>query len=182
MYGENASGVSLRVGGRGWEYGDEGSGTWLTTEAVRRSIRGLDGMEPISPLCRAVCEHLGETADAGRLGEAARQETQKRGRGFLVPLLVEQADLGDVEAVNLFVGAAGWLGAQVRTALRRLHFESDDQVTIARVGGLWDVGPLITDPFTQVMGRWYPRAAIIAADAPPIVGALRLAAQGTSPR
>jgi N-acetylglucosamine kinase-like BadF-type ATPase len=182
MYGENAAGESVRVGGRGWDYGDEGSGAWLTTEAVRRTIRGLDGMEPLSPLCKAVCERLGEGTDAGNLGEAARQENLKLGRGFLVPLLAEQARQGDAEAVNLFVGAAGWIGAQVRTTLRRLGFESDSPVIIAQMGGLWDVGPLLTEPFANVMTRWYPKAVIVAADAPPITGALRLAEQGTMPR
>ena len=177
MYGENAAGESVRVGGRGWEYGDEGSGGWLTTGAVRRTIRCLDGMEPMSDLSRAICRHLGEQDDAGRLGEATRRITLTEGRGFLVPLLAEQAGLGDSEAANLFVGAAGWIGAQVRTTLRRLAFESDSAVTIARMGGLWDVGPLLTDPFTNVMSRWYPQAQIVAADASPIVGALRLAGQ-----
>jgi N-acetylglucosamine kinase-like BadF-type ATPase len=182
MYGESAAGATVRVGGRGWEYGDEGSGAWLTTEAIRRTIRCLDGMEPMSDLCRVICRHLGEPDDAGRLGAAARRETQSLGRGFLVPLLAEQAKQGDAEAVNLFVGAAGWLGAQVRTTLRRLEFDSGSPVTIARMGGLWDVGPLLTEPFANVMARWYPGAQIIAADAPPIVGALRLAEQALRTR
>ena len=177
MYGENGDGRAVRVGGRGWEYGDEGSGAWLTTEAIRRTIRALDGMEETTPLCRAVCDYLGESEDAGRLGEAARRETQTLGRGFLVPLLLEKAEAGDTEAANLFVGAAGWIGAQVKTTLRRLAFESDAPVTIARVGGLWEVGTLLTAPFTQVMHRWYPHAEIINADAPPLTGALRLAEQ-----
>jgi N-acetylglucosamine kinase len=157
IYGENRLGESVRVGGRGWEYGDEGSGSWLTTEIIRRTIRAMDGIDVMSPLCHSVCQYLGEHEDAGRLAEAARRETYARGRGFLVPLLVEQASLGDSEAANLFVGAAGWIGALVRTALRRLEFDTGEPLTIARVGGLWDVGPLLTDPFAQLMSRWYPR-------------------------
>ncbi len=178
LYGENASGESVRVGGRGWEYGDEGSGTWLTTEVLRRTIRAMDGIEPLTPLCRAACERLGETEDAGRLAEAARRESEKRGRGFLVPLILQMSEAGDVEAINLFIGAAGWIAAQTRTALTRLKFENDSAMTIARVGGLWDVGSLLTEPFAEVIGRWYPRAVIAPEDAPPITGALRLAANG----
>ena len=177
MYGENGDGCAVRVGGRGWEYGDEGSGAWLTTEVIRRSIRALDGREETTPLCRAVCDHLGESEDAGKLGEAARCQTQALGRGFLVPLLLAHAEAGDGEAANLFVGAAGWIGAQVRTTLRRLAFETESRVTIARVGGLWDAGPVLTVPFTQVIRRWYPQAEIRDADAPPLAGALRLAQQ-----
>ena len=175
MYGENGDGRAVRVGGRGWEYGDEGSGAWLTTEAIRRTIRALDDREQTTPLCKAVCDHLGEQDDAGLLGEAARRQTQTLGRGFLVPLLLEKAEAGDAEAAKLFVGAAGWIGAQVKTTLRRLAFGSEAPVTIARVGGLWEVGSLLTVPFTQVMHRWYPHAEIVGADAPPLTGALRLA-------
>jgi N-acetylglucosamine kinase-like BadF-type ATPase len=99
-----------------------------------------------------------------------------------VPVLAEQARLGDSEAIHLFVGAAGWIGAQVRTTLRRLNIDHDSPVAIARVGGLWDVGALLIEPFAQVMGRWYPRAVIRAADAPPITGALRMAEQLAAPR
>lgn len=178
MYGENALGESARVGGRGWEYGDEGSGTWLTTEAIRRTIRAMDSIDGLSPLYTVICGHLGESSDAGRLAEAARRETLSRGRGFLVPLIADQARQGDAEAINLFVGAAGWIGAQVRTTLQRLTFDSGSPVTIARVGGLWDVGPLMTEPFAQVMARWYPHAAIIREDASPLIGALRLTEKG----
>ena len=178
LYGENVAGDAVRVGGRGWEYGDEGSGTWLTTELLRRTIRGMDGIDVLTPLCRAACERLGETEDAGRLAEAARRESEKRGRVFLVPLILQMSEAGDVEAINLFVGAAGWIAAQTRAALNRLKFENDGAVKIARVGGLWDVGPFLTGPYAEVIGRWYPRAVIAPEDAPPIAGALRLAEQG----
>ncbi|MBC8102156.1 MAG: hypothetical protein H7Z41_06160, partial [Cytophagales bacterium] len=72
IYGEDAQGNRARVGGRGWEYGDEGSGAWLTTEALRRTLRALDGFETSATLARLVGGYLKETEDAGRLAQSAR--------------------------------------------------------------------------------------------------------------
>ena len=174
VYGESAAGAALRVGGRGWEYGDEGSGAWLTTEIVRRTLRSLDGLEPQTSLTGAVCSYL-HTDDPARLGEAARNQAQADGRGFLVPLLHEQALAGNPDAINLFVGAGGWLAVTSGVALRRLGFAPDAPATVATVGGLWEVGDLLREPFTRVLRRRFPHADVVAAKDTPVAGALRMA-------
>ena len=173
IYGEDGQGGAVRVGGRGWEFGDEGSGAWLTTEAVRRTLRALDGLENSTPLTEAVCQLLG-TREPAALGEAARAHAASEGRGFLVPFLLDKARAGDPEAVNLFVGAGGWLAAYVRAVANRLQLPQT--ATIATIGGLWEAGDLLRDPFQTVVHRWLPDARIVAPDAAPVVGATRLAA------
>jgi N-acetylglucosamine kinase-like BadF-type ATPase len=179
VYGENGRGEAVRVGGRGWEYGDEGSGAWLTTEAVRRTLRALDGMDKPTPLTRAVCAALG-TDEPAALGEAARQSAADEGRGFLVPLILGLARGGDTEATNLFIGAAGWLGAQARAAAVRLGFTTDDPLTVATVGGMWESGDLLRVPFQTVLRRWYPNVAVTPPDAAPVIGAIRVALTRTN--
>lgn len=176
VYGEDARGGSRRVGGRGWEYGDEGSGAWMTTEMLRRTLRALDGIDPTTPLIGAVCETLG-THDAILLGEAARQRSAIKGRGFLVPLALRRAQAGDDEAGNLFVGAAGWLGAQVKATAAHLDLTGQETLRIATVGGLWEAGDLLVEPFRSVVTRWLPQADIRFPDAAPVVGAARRAAR-----
>ena len=173
IYGENGENAPVRVGGRGWEWGDEGSGGWVTSEAVRRTLRALDDMEEITPLNRAVCDFL-QTNDAGAIGENARQIILHKGRGFLVPLLLELAKNGDKEAANLFVGASGWLAAQVRVAHRKLEF-GDKPFVVAPVGGLWECGDFLHKPFAQVLHRFLPHAEIVLPQAAPVTGAVRLA-------
>lgn len=177
VYAEDGGGNGVRVGGRGWEFGDEGSGAWLTAEAVRRTLRALDGLEEPSPLTESVSAALG-TRDAGELGEAARRQGASDGRGFLVPLLLEYARSGDAEAANLFVGAGGWLAAYVRAAQRRLSLPPDAPITVATVGGLWEAGELLAGPFRTVIARWLPNAVVNPPAAAPVVGAVRLAARG----
>ncbi|MBC8100993.1 MAG: hypothetical protein H7Z41_00200 [Cytophagales bacterium] len=142
---------------------------------MRRTLRALDGFETSATLARLVGGYLKETEDAGRLAQSAREAAREQGRGFLVPILADAARSGDTEAANLFVGAAGWLAAQVRAALRRLSFPAESSLVVARAGGLWEVGPLLIDPFERVLRRWHPEATVIAPDGSPLVGSLRLA-------
>lgn len=174
VYGEDGVGGTIRVGGRGWEYGDEGSGAHLTAESIRRTLRALDGMEEKTPLAEAICQFLGTTEPA-LLAELARQRAATDGRGFLVPLILERAQGGDSEAVNLFVGAAGWLAAWVRSAYRQLDFRDTSSVSIATIGGMWSAGELITTPFTQVIHRWIPQATVHLPEDSPVGGAIRMA-------
>jgi len=177
VYGENEWGGAARVGGRGWEYGDEGSGAHLTTEAVRRTLRALDGLGPASDLTRVVCYHLGSD-EAGDLAERARRRAEREGRGFLVPLVLERARAGDKEATALFVGAGGWLASQVRASAVQLGFDMPDtpQFPIATVGGLWEAGDLLLQPFGLVLARWLPHAEVVPPRASPVYGAVHRAA------
>ena len=181
VYGEDTVGNSVRVGGRGWEYGDEGSGAAITTDLLRRTLRALDGMADSTALTEAVCEHL-QTRDPADLAERARRRAEGEGRGFLVPLVLQRAQAGDSDAANLFVGAAGWLALHVRAAATLLGF-GNEAFTVATVGGLWEAGNLILQPFSQVLERWLPQGRVVAPLAPPGIGAARRAAhllqQGT---
>ena len=174
VYGESVAGTSVRVGGRGWEFGDEGSGSWLTSEMIRRSLRALDGLEKPGTLTDAICEFL-STRDPSELGEAARRTAVESGRGFLAPLALDLANAGNDEATNLFVGAAGWLGVQVRAAGRRLGLTKEEPVNVAMIGGLWSAGLLISEPFGLVVRRYFPEAVIVQPAARPALGAARMA-------
>ena len=174
VYGEDGQGGTARVGGRGWEYGDEGSGAWLTAEMVRRTLRAQDAVAAATPLTDAVCALLG-TRDAAELAERARRQAEEAGRGFLLPMAVEEARSGNAEAKNLFVGAAGWLALQAKAVAARLAFAGDEAVPVATVGGLWEAGDLLSEPFGQVLRRWLPRAQIISPRASPVQGAARRA-------
>lgn len=174
VYGEDGSGKSVRVGGRGWEYGDEGSGAFVTTELMRRTLRACDGLWPHTPLTRAVCAAL-ETEDAARVGERGRQRALQAGRGFLVPLVHEWAQNGETEAKGLFIGAAGWLARLVRSAHQQLAFPEQAAVAVACVGGMWELGALIQEPFETLLERWLPGVRATDSVGTPCQGALRLA-------
>jgi N-acetylglucosamine kinase-like BadF-type ATPase len=174
IYGANANGESVRVGGRGWDFGDEGSGAWLTTEAVKRTLRALDGLEPVSSLTQTVCNVL-STQNPDLIGEAARHRIQQEGRGFLVPRILELAQTGNTDAANLFVGAAGWLYAYTKAALTPLGLhDTTEPVRVATVGGMWEAGELILAPFRATLAKRFPHVSVAPPAAPPVIGAVRL--------
>ena len=176
VYAENGTGSAVRVGGRGWEYGDEGSGAHMTAELVRRAVRACDGLAEKTALTRQVCQELG-TSEAGALAEAARRQCDAAGRGFLVPFVLERARAGDTEAISLFVGAAGWLARLVRTAHTRLGADTDKPFSVATVGGLWEAGDLLVQPFLHVLTRAIPKVKWEKASLSPCDGAIKLAAE-----
>jgi glucosamine kinase len=177
IYGDNGLGQTLRVGGRGWEFGDEGSGSHLTTEMIRRTIHALDGLQEITPLSKTVCETLG-TNDPSQLGECARQRVLEQGRGFLFPLILKSAQAGDTEAKNLFIGAGGWLAAYTQTCIRRLQLPTPPEscdICVVTAGGVWEAGALVREPFETVLRRKYPCARCVTPHGTPLTGAVRLA-------
>ncbi|WP_309719582.1 BadF/BadG/BcrA/BcrD ATPase family protein, partial [Armatimonas sp.] len=175
IYGEDESGKSVRVGGRGWEFGDEGSGAYVTTELMHRTLRACDGLWPHTPLTKAVCGLL-ETDEAALAGERARQRALIEGRGFLVRLVHAKALEGDQEAQGLFTGAAAWLARFVRAAYEQLEFPSERAVPVALVGGMWEqVGQWMHAPFTLLLERWEKNITVREPMGSPVEGALRLA-------
>lgn len=178
-YGENErNGKSARCGGRGWEWGDEGSGAWLTTEMVRRTLRALDEQAIPTTLTRAICEELG-TMDAATLAAEARRRANEdggAGRGFLVPLLVRVKETGDGEAQGLFVGAGGWLASLATATANRLGFAGEEPVTFATSGGVWKAGgDNLEQAFLLALKRRFHEPTPIFAEPSPIEGAARLA-------
>lgn len=178
-YGENVrNGKLARCGGRGWEWGDEGSGAWMTTEMVRRTLRALDEQSLPTTLTRAVCEELG-TMDAATLAAEARRRANEdggAGRGFLVPLLVRVKESGDGEAQGLFVGAGGWLASLATATANRLGFTSEEPVTFTTSGGVWKAGgESLEQAFLLALKRRFHEPTPIFAEPSPIEGAVRLA-------
>ena len=172
IYGEDGRGNSLRVGGRGWEYGDEGSGAYLTTEIIRRTLHALDGLQELTPLGQAICAHL-DTNEPSLLGERTRQRAPEEGRGFLLPLILAHAREGDAEAQRLFVGAGGWLAAYTGACIARLNLP--ECVLVIPAGGVWAAGSLLIEPFETVLHRRYPNARFLRAPGSGLQGAVHLA-------
>ena len=170
----------VRIGGRGWEYGDEGSGAFITTEVVRRCIRGLDGMLPCTPLMNKVVDIAG-TRDAGDFATWARSEATMQGRGFLVPMLTNAAAEQDSEAINLFHGAGGWLARLARTAKLRGSSTRPDMIVIRAVGGLWETGPFIKDATITALEKWFDTVEFSRFEGSHLLGGQRILALGHCP-
>lgn len=93
----HANGRHVRVGGWGWQIGDEGSGAWLGRQAIQHTQRALDGRDPRGPLAEAVLAHARGRAGAAP-GEGEREAVlawcaagSQRAYADLAPLVFAQA-------------------------------------------------------------------------------------------
>jgi glucosamine kinase len=121
------NGQSHRVGGWGLPVSDEGSGSWLGLEVLRRVLWAADGRTPWTPLLRELFARFAEdahaivdwvaTATPGDLGAFART-------------VADHAVIGDEAAVGLMQLAAG----RIDELAARLVALGADRIAI--MGGL----------------------------------------------
>jgi N-acetylglucosamine kinase-like BadF-type ATPase len=119
-YGVNAAGQSALIGGWGYLLGDEGSGYWLGSQALRAAVRVADSRGRPTLLFKAVMTalHLNQPLDlipwlytgSPRVGEVAR----------LAPLVLDCAAQGDPLAREIVETGARELALAVRAVRHRL--------------------------------------------------------------
>ncbi|GAB3962435.1 BadF/BadG/BcrA/BcrD ATPase family protein [Actinoallomurus acanthiterrae] len=131
-----------RADGYGWLVGDEGSGVWIGTEAVRAALRAYDGRGAPTTLAESVPRLLlgeaaapllaeldlktltvgtGDTTGASMSSGAALPQAILKevyggppaGLGRLAPLVTAAASAGDDVARRIVAEAADWLLADV---------------------------------------------------------------------
>lgn len=96
-------GRSYRVGGWGLPISDEGSGSWLGGEALRRVLWAVDGRVPWTPLLRALFADFGN--DAHAIVRWAQTATP-RDFGSFTPRIVGHSARGDPAGCELMQAAA----------------------------------------------------------------------------
>ena len=120
-------GRTTAVGGRGFVLGDDGSGARLGLAAWRRALRAHDGLEPATPLTRALMAQFDQDPVA-----AIHWARTARSSDFAdtVPLVFFCAREGDATALHLLGETAAAL-AELGEAMERLG-----AVRLAMTGGL----------------------------------------------
>jgi len=104
-------GKQHRVGGWGFPVSDEGSGSWLGCEAVRRTLWAHDGRIAATPLLDALARHF--AGDPHRI-VGWMHDARPRDFASLAPLIVEHAARGDAVGSELMRMAAGHVDAMAR--------------------------------------------------------------------
>jgi glucosamine kinase len=158
-----ADGASRRrAGGWGSRVGDEGSGAWLGIEAVRATLRALDGRDPPGPLADAVEAAWGAGVDAlvGRSKGAAPADF-----AALAPLVLEHARRDPAAGALLARGVHHLVELVMAAAAGR------EPAAIAWAGGL------ATALAPQLEAALPPafRAAVRTPMGPPVAGAWAMA-------
>jgi len=157
---------TVRVGGRGFLLGDEGSAYWIGRSAASEALHWVDGMGGSAALCQAVSSATGVTLEE----LIAKVNTCPSKRALLTVLAPVVTALAETDPVarRIAVDAADHLVALARAVLSRLG-----PLPVAGTGGVF-TSPLIWDRFAAATGAVRPLAS-------PAVGAALLAAREAGP-
>ena len=183
--GRNAAGQFMRCGG--WHYvlgGDEGSAYWLAWNLLKEYSRQADGRSPKTLVYDAVNRALDLHTDDEMVTRVVNEWHLDRTRiAGLAPVVTQLYNDGDPYAKALLTDCARELASMAIALYDQLGFaeavsvpdsaEPASLVPVSGTGGVFRIGPAVTEPFARILrehGMQYVEPA-----ATPDVGALMLA-------
>jgi N-acetylglucosamine kinase-like BadF-type ATPase len=177
-YGERY-GITVRSGGWGEIFGDEGSGYWIAVRALNLFARVSDGRLPTGPLHALIKQRLQVTHD---LDLCAHVYTRLKGdRAHIAQLcriVFEASASGDPQATLILSQAAEELVQMVDATRCRLGFELDETIPVSCSGGLFaDPSRVLLDHLQVKLQAQNARYQFRESAFPPAVGAALYAAK-----
>ncbi len=171
-YGEDGHGRSVRVGGWGFLFGDEGSGFAVARDALAhamaeddRGVRSPLGDAALAYFDRRTLRDIGSAAILGRIprGELAS----------FARVVHDAARLGDPDAAAIVADAASALAALAAVTIARLKL-GDAPVPVALAGGAFANDAFVART-RERLGVLVPSALAVRARYEPVIGAALLA-------
>ena len=136
VFGRNAAGKTARAGGWGYMFGDEGSGFYITRQALRAALREEEGWGPATALRAALLEAGGATDINDLLHRFYTAEFPRPRIAGLAKLVNEVAENGDATARNILNEAAQQLAVMAAAARAQL-FELGAEARVSYIGGVF---------------------------------------------
>ena len=149
-FGRNASGKTMRAGGWGYLFGDEGSAFDVVRNALRAALRQEEGWGPVTRLRQALIEAGGGADVNDVLHRFYTDEFPRQRVAALAPLVDELAAGGDAVAAQVLLEAGRKLGGY-GAAVRERLFTANDTVPVVQVGGAF-TSRLVREGFREALG------------------------------
>lgn len=142
----------VTVGGYGYLFGDEGAGSWLVLEYIRRSLRVADEGTPLNELAAEVCQYFG-VDDVRRIPGVlyARGAIDVSAIAKAAILIVRAADHGDVLAEQLMRETSLELAGLAGRLTRALCLPVNTVFPLYLVGGIWRAHALLLPGFRAAL-------------------------------
>ena len=136
-FGRNAAGKSMRAGGWGYVFGDEGGGYSIAREAVRAALRMEEGWGPETSLRLMLLGFTG-SKDANELLHRFYTEEFSRSQIAAYSKLVDaEANAGDAVAQAILEQAATHLAGYARAVRDTLFGPNAVNIPVRPVGGVF---------------------------------------------
>ncbi len=175
--GRTATGKTSRIGGIGYEFGDDGGGFDIGVAAMRAAMRGSDGRGQKTTLSDSIRRHLGLQRLDDLVDAVCFDSASEFCFSTLVPLVFAASRDGDVVCRKILTFAGGELGLSARLLRQRL-FENDTTVEIALGGSLWQRGTdtcaAMRDAFVHELGDGGSEPTIRVLGREPVIGGVLL--------
>ena len=144
-----SSGQILRVGGRGYAFGDEGSGYDLVRKAIIASLHAIDGRGRDTVLVGLLTKAFGASATE-RLGAVAQRMTPREVASRL-PVLLEAYQQDDWVAADILENGMYQLTQLGIAAWQKVGEQPVPATRVAFGGGVLEHNELIRDGLTRTL-------------------------------
>jgi len=165
----------IRPDGEKYFYGaftDMGGGIDIGAQVVHAVLRAHDGRGPTTMLTEALLEATGHETVLDLAYEMHRHGKHVS-KSVTDPILFGCANRGDAVAIDIVTRFGRELALAANTLIRRYDLVASDPV-VAAAGSLFlKTGSLLFDVFAEEVRRTTPRARLIRAEQPPVMGAVR---------
>jgi len=175
VFGVSSTGQTLQLGGWGYLLGDEGSGYWIGLQALKRIIQDNEEYYDEfvhyenSTLNHIILDHLNLSKPRDLIHWLYRSDEPPVTRiASITRLIVDEANRGNWDAINLLQSASIHLAGKVDLMKRRLGYTD---APIAFAGGLLDNDNRLSRDLTDRLGLAYRPIA----KHPPVIGGALLA-------
>ena len=169
--GRTSTGALINVGGWGPMLGDEGSGYWIGTAAVRAALRAKDRGEP-TYLLDKICGYWG-CRDLNHLIEIAHA-VPPPDFAALAPVVAAAEEAGDATAAAVLLGAGRILGQDALLVFRRVRASEPEGAPmpgVAFTGSILRHIAPVRRAMIEEIERHLPGAEIVADAVDPLEGA-----------
>lgn len=148
-FGRDAGGKTIRAGGWGYVFGDEGGGFDLTRQALRAALRMEEGWGPETVLREKLLAATGADDVNDLLHRFYTPEFPRQEIAAMSRQVDEAAGEGDAVARAILQGAAASLAGYGR-AVRDVVFGPGSTVPVRTVGGVFQI-TLVREEFARLV-------------------------------
>jgi N-acetylglucosamine kinase-like BadF-type ATPase len=175
-WGRDSHGKIGRMTGSGSLMGEYGGASTIVEKTIHVVAEEWSQRGPPTSLTQVLLEATG-ALDIEDLIEGLTQD-RYRVNAAIAPHVFQAAEEEDSVALEVVRWAGEQLGNLVNGVVRQLKFQAET-FDIVEMGGVFNAGKLLTDPFHDTVLKVAPGARFVPLEAPPVIGAVLLAMEHT---